>query len=69
MRVMENSLTIDLQLKLLPELPGVYLMRDAAEEIIYIGKAKNLKNRVRSYFKKTLDTPKLRVMVPKIVQF
>jgi len=66
---MENSLTIDLQLKLLPELPGVYLMRDAAEEIIYIGKAKNLKNRVRSYFKKTLDTPKLRVMVPKIVQF
>ncbi len=66
---MDNLLSIDLQLKLLPDLPGVYLMRDALDAIIYIGKAKNLKNRVRSYFKKTLDTPKLRIMVPKIVRF
>lgn len=66
---MDNLLTIDLQLKLLPDLPGVYLMHDVQGEIIYVGKAKNLKNRVRSYFKKTLDTPKLRVMVPKIVRF
>lgn len=66
---MDNLLSIDLQLKLLPDLPGVYLMRNAEDGIIYIGKAKNLKNRVRSYFKKTLDTPKLRIMVPKIVRF
>lgn len=44
-------------------------MHDALGDIIYIGKAKNLKNRVRSYFKKTLDTPKLRIMVPKIIRF
>lgn len=37
----------------LPEVPGVYLMKDAAGEIIYIGKAKVLKNRVRSYFQNT----------------
>lgn len=66
---MDNLLSIDLQLKLLPDLPGVYLMRDAEDGIIYIGKAKNLKNRVKSYFKKTLDTPKLRIMVPKIIRF
>lgn len=62
-------LDIEEQIKLLPDLPGVYLMHDKEGEIIYIGKAKNLKNRVKSYFKKTLDTPKLRVMVPKIVRF
>jgi excinuclease ABC subunit C len=66
---MENLLSISAQLKLLPKLPGVYLMHDAQDEIIYIGKAKNLKNRVSSYFKKNHDLPKLRVMVPKIVRF
>ncbi len=38
-------------LKLLPDLPGCYLMKDINSKIIYVGKAKNLKNRVRSYFK------------------
>ena len=38
------------KLKLLPDSPGCYQMRDAKNEIIYVGKAKNLKNRVRSYF-------------------
>lgn len=66
---MENFLTIESQIKLLPELPGVYLMHNKNGEIIYIGKAKNLKKRVKSYFKKTLETRKLRVMVPKIVKF
>ncbi len=60
---------ISAQLKLLPKLPGVYLMHDQNGEIIYIGKAKNLKNRVTSYFKKHHDLPKLRVMVPKIIRF
>ncbi len=39
------------KLKLLPNLPGCYLMKDINHKIIYVGKAKNLKNRVRSYFK------------------
>lgn len=39
------------KLKLLPDQPGCYLMKDVNAKIIYVGKAKNLKNRVRSYFK------------------
>ena len=42
---------IENKLKLLPDLPGCYLMKDVNGHIIYVGKAKNLKNRVRSYFK------------------
>jgi excinuclease ABC subunit C len=42
---------IENKLKLLPDLPGCYLMKDLNSQIIYVGKAKNLKNRVRSYFK------------------
>ena len=38
------------QLKILPERPGVYLMKNSLGEIIYVGKAKILKNRVRQYF-------------------
>lgn len=42
---------IENKLKLLPDLPGCYMMKDISSRIIYVGKAKNLKNRVRSYFK------------------
>lgn len=42
---------IENKLKLLPDQPGCYLMKDVNAKIIYVGKAKNLKNRVRSYFK------------------
>jgi len=42
--------TIEEKLKEIPTAPGVYLHKDAAGKIIYIGKAKNLRNRVRSYF-------------------
>ncbi|MGK4165469.1 excinuclease ABC subunit UvrC [Ligilactobacillus salivarius] len=42
---------IENKLKLLPDLPGCYMMKDINSKIIYVGKAKNLKNRVRSYFK------------------
>lgn len=65
----KTNLSIKEQLKLLPDAPGVYLMYDNDDNIIYIGKAKVLKNRVRSYFSKKLETPKLRVMVPQIVRF
>lgn len=59
--------TIKQQVKLMPKLPGCYQYFDESGEIIYIGKAKNLYNRVSSYFtgdKK--DSPKLQVMVPQI---
>lgn len=66
---MDKEISIKERLKLLPSLPGVYLMMDKSGEIIYIGKAKKLDRRVKSYFTKTLDTPKLRTLVPKIVKF
>ena len=44
--------------------PGVYLMKNQKSEIIYVGKAKNLKNRVTSYFRESADhTPKVASMV------
>ncbi len=46
--------------------PGVYQMQDAAGIVIYVGKAKNLKKRVSSYFRKTGQTPKTQVMVSQI---
>ena len=55
------------KLHTIPEKPGVYLMYDKSNTIIYIGKAKILKRRVKSYFNKKPDTAKLRVMVPQIV--
>lgn len=54
------------KLKLLPKLSGCYLYHDIKGEIIYIGKAKNLKNRVKSYFNKNHDSAKLNVLVPQI---
>ncbi len=66
---MDEELSIKDRLKLLPALPGVYLMKDKSGEIIYIGKAKKLDRRVKSYFTKKLDNPKLRTLVPKIVKF
>ncbi|MDD6534941.1 MAG: excinuclease ABC subunit UvrC [Methanosphaera sp.] len=50
---------------LLPGKPGVYIMHDEDDEIIYVGKAKNLKKRVRSYFKdeEKLDHPKTRILM------
>lgn len=54
------------KLKLLPSLSGCYLYHDPKGEIIYIGKAKNLKKRVKSYFNKNHDSVKLNVLVPQI---
>lgn len=47
----------------LPKKPGVYIMRNVEGEIIYIGKAKNLLNRVRSYFREKLDRPKTQILM------
>ncbi len=52
--------------KLLPENPGVYQFFDKDKTIIYVGKAKNLKKRVGSYFKKNIDNAKTKVLVNKI---
>ncbi len=57
---------LDIQLKTLPNQPGVYQYYDAQGIIIYVGKAKNLKKRVSSYFTKTHDNGKTRVLVKKI---
>lgn len=56
------------QLKILPEASGCYQFFDEDGELIYIGKAKNLKKRVSSYFNKNHSSPKLLVMTPQIVK-
>lgn len=54
----------------LPYAPGVYIMRDQSDQVIYVGKAKKLKNRVSQYFQETAShTPKTRKMVSKIHHF
>ncbi|MBQ9370117.1 MAG: GIY-YIG nuclease family protein, partial [Clostridia bacterium] len=60
---------IRLKLKELPTDSGVYQMKDAAGTIIYVGKAKNLKNRVRSYFNSSPKADKVLIMVSKVVDF
>ena len=58
------------ELKKLPHSPGVYLHHDARDEIIYIGKAKNLKNRVSQYFQSSRSrSPKIDKMVSQIAYF
>ena len=58
------------KLKLLPDNPGVYIMKDAAGKIIYVGKAVVLKNRVRQYFQSQRNhTPKVRAMVARVADF
>ena len=60
--------SLDIQLKTLPDRPGVYQYFDAKESIIYVGKAKNLKKRVNSYFTKQHDNNRTRLLVKKIVR-
>ena len=60
---------LELKIAKLPESPGCYLMKDAEGTIIYVGKAVNLKNRVRSYFRDTGHTPKVAAMISHIADF
>lgn len=60
---------INEELKKLPGKPGVYIMRDKDDTIIYVGKAVSLKNRVRQYFRKTNKTERIKKMVSLIDHF
>lgn len=60
---------IEEELKKLPGKPGVYVMRDKNDNIIYVGKAVSLKNRVRQYFRKTNKTARIQKMVSLISRF
>jgi excinuclease ABC subunit C len=63
---MQNP-TLELQIQTLPDGPGVYQYYDKDGKILYVGKAKNLKKRVSSYFNKIHDAAKTNVLVKKIV--
>ena len=60
---------IEEELKKLPDKPGVYIMRDKSNTVIYVGKAVVLKNRVRQYFRKNNKTPRIQKMVSLIDHF
>lgn len=60
---------IEAELKKLPGKPGVYIMHDKNDKIIYVGKAVSLKNRVRQYFRKTNKTKRIENMVALIDHF
>ncbi len=62
-----NLSSLELQIQTLPDNPGVYQYYDKEGKILYVGKAKNLKKRVASYFNKIHDTAKTNVLVKKIV--
>lgn len=64
---MSKEISIKLQLSTLPTNPGVYQFYDIYEKILYVGKAKNLKRRVTSYFTKNHEYGKTKVLVKKIV--
>lgn len=64
------TFVIEDELKKLPTTPGVYMHKDSLGEIIYVGKAVNLRNRVRQYFRKTAkEDPKVAAMVLNIKEF
>ena len=64
-----NKFNIEEEIKKLPSKPGVYVMRDKNNNIIYVGKAVSLKNRVRSYFRKTNKTERIKKMVSLVDYF
>lgn len=69
-RELRNMFVIEEELKLLPKKPGVYIMHDAKDNVIYVGKAINLYNRVRSYFRPNVGRgPWIDKMISLIARF
>lgn len=67
---MSNGFNFEEELRKLPGKPGVYIMHGQMDEIIYVGKAVSLKNRVRQYFRKGADgRPKIEKMMPLVTRF
>ena len=64
--MIDKNENIKNKLALLPDTPGVYQYFDKTGKIIYVGKAKNLKRRVSSYFNKVHDSPKTNILVKNI---
>lgn len=58
--------TLEDKINNLPALPGIYQFKNDKGKVIYVGKAKNLRNRVRSYFQKNIDSPKTAALISKI---
>ena len=67
--LVKDMFNIEEELKKLPDKPGVYVMRDKDDNIIYVGKAISLKNRVKQYFRKTNKTARIEKMVSLIDHF
>lgn len=63
-----ETTALDIQLQVLPSSPGIYQFYDKSDTLIYVGKARNLKKRVSSYFQKNHESGKTRVLVKKIVR-
>ncbi len=68
---MERVANLEEKLRALPHRPGVYLLRDRAGRVVYVGKASSLRQRVRSYFQDPLsvDSPRLRHLMAKVFDF
>ncbi|MEG4113419.1 MULTISPECIES: excinuclease ABC subunit UvrC [unclassified Microcoleus] len=65
--LVKDSERLESRLKEIPAVPGVYLMRDESDRILYIGKSKKLRNRVRSYFRESQNlTPRIAMMVQQV---
>ncbi|MEL7054038.1 MAG: excinuclease ABC subunit UvrC, partial [Cyanobacteria bacterium J06588_5] len=63
--LLQDSERLENRLKEIPQVPGVYFMKDATDQVLYIGKSKSLRNRVRSYFREAAHhhTPRIATMV------
>lgn len=69
MEVTQNTIKLLDKAKLLPTRSGCYLMKNKHDQIIYVGKAKNLRNRVQSYFNSSEKNPKTEILVSHIIDF
>jgi excinuclease ABC subunit C len=65
--LVKDSERLETRLKEIPQEPGVYFMRDVSDNILYIGKSKSLRSRVRSYFRDSYHEPRIALMIMQVV--